>query len=1004
MKPKQAGSSPLIAEAARQLNAGQLAAAATTAQRALSIKPSDVDALNILGVIEARQGHMEAAIGLLRRVVALRPKVADGHFNLARALHQARDFAEAEKYYREALRLHPSSAQFHNSLGALFQDQGDFTQARESFKRAIAADPASEIAAINFYGASRMLGAMDDVEHQTQIALKRWPQNPLHWLYRAEALFALGRLAEAWDCYAWRFKSPQRPTISRAIAGLKEWQGEDLAGRSVLVWTEQGPGDEAMYATLLPDIRAMAGDLSILCSARMASLFRRTFPGVKIYAESVPGEVVASIDVQASLVAFAKKLRPDLSTFPVHSPRLSADPVKTQALRTKYRGESKKLLIGIAWRSKDVQDAAQKSVNLGVWGPIFALPGVQFVNLQYGDCVRERAAVKSEYGADVIHDAEIDPLKDLDSYAAQIAAMDMVVSSSNTAAHLAGALGVPVHCMVPATAGVGRRWYWFERDKASVWYDSLRLWAQTSPGVWDDVVRDVTLEMAKTLASHGLKQEIAGFFERLAGAYRQTGERNHLAAVFNAWASVPGQEARGHFEMGHLAKSENRIADALDCFNRALEFNPAFAPALNMKGVVLADQGRYDEAEPFYRHAIEAAPAMYEAFNNLATAIRRMGRGTEAAELYAKANALKSDMPGILQNLATNLSEIGQPEASIPYFDQLLRLKPDYAEGHYGRGFALLTAGRLAEGWPELWWRRRLELKDGERQSSLFSLENQLPRWQGQDVAGKRVLVWAEHGLGDQIMTFSIVPDVVAAGAKVSLICDPRLVGLFRRSFLEVTVFDETTWNPELIGEFAYQLSLAELGVGFRPSIDRFPARRSFLVADKHKCNALREKYGGSPERKLIGLSWASRNPDIGGLKGLDLTQIVRSLTDVKAQLVSLQYGGFAADIADARQATGRDMLLDADIDPVRDLDVFAAQVAAMDAVVTISNTTAHMAGALGVPTLLLLPRSRGRHWYWLRALDHCPWYPSVRYCLQGSDGSWGPALSACSAALAGLI
>jgi len=139
-----------------------------------------------------------------------------------------------------------------------------------------------------------------------------------------------------------------------------------------------------------------------------------------------------------------------------------------------------------------------KSQSLAAWLPILRTPGVTFVNLQYGDVAGELRALEAEHGIRIVADPEINPLQNMDAAAAQIAAMDLVVSTSNTAVHVAGALGVPTYVMIAAQRG--RNWYWFLDRTDSPWYPSLRLYAATETLRWDEVIAKVAADVRNFVA------------------------------------------------------------------------------------------------------------------------------------------------------------------------------------------------------------------------------------------------------------------------------------------------------------------------------------------------------------------------------------------------------------------------------------------------------------------------------------------------------------------------
>jgi hypothetical protein len=175
--------------------------------------------------------------------------------------------------------------------------------------------------------------------------------------------------------------------------------------------------------------------------------------------------------------------------------------------RTRYRQKfGDRLIVGISWMGGTGAVRNVRSIPLVGWSPILRQPGAAFVNLQYGDCMAELAAVKAALGADVFHDPTVDPLKDLDSFAAQTAAMDLVISIDNSTVHMAGALDVPVWVMLPAVPD----WRWLLGRSDSPWYSSIRLFRQSKRGEWSDVLAAVGRQLADLtgaqLSARGVSQ------------------------------------------------------------------------------------------------------------------------------------------------------------------------------------------------------------------------------------------------------------------------------------------------------------------------------------------------------------------------------------------------------------------------------------------------------------------------------------------------------------------
>jgi hypothetical protein len=223
------------------------------------------------------------------------------------------------------------------------------------------------------------------------------------------------------------------------------------------------------------------------------------------------------------------------------------------------------------------------------------------------------------------------------------------------------------------------------------------------------------------------------------------------------------------------------------------------------------------------------------------------------------------------------------------------------------------------------------------------------------------------------------------------------LIPILRQSFPGLRVEDHSDFSAVALDQFDFQFSIAELGAAFRNTIDNFPKHKGFLVANPALRSALRSRYRKQDSGLVVGLSWSSINPKIGDLKSLPLADILTAVRGPERSFVSLQYGDWSTEIDEASRAHNVSMYVDTSIDPMVDLQGFVAQVAATDVVVTVSNTAAHISGALGIPTLLLLSNYRGRQWYWFRAFDHCPWYPSITYLSQSVDGSWDGAWKQCA-------
>jgi hypothetical protein len=262
------------------------------------------------------------------------------------------------------------------------------------------------------------------------------------------------------------------------------------------VYAEQGVGDEIMFASCLPDVLEGAGGCIVECDRRLVPLFARSFPKAKVVerVEVAEGELPEELmtDVKVAMGSLPLFFRTDISRFPQQERYLVADAGKVQQWRERYRerGEGKK--IGISWRggSKPGTRLA-RSIGLEKWRDIFGVSGVEFINLQYGDCAAEIKEAEEKLGVRIYDWADADPLRDLDGAAAQIAALDLVISVDNTTVHMAAALGVPVWVMLP----VGCDWRWIRGYDDTPWYKTVRLYRQERAGEWEEVLERVVSDL-----------------------------------------------------------------------------------------------------------------------------------------------------------------------------------------------------------------------------------------------------------------------------------------------------------------------------------------------------------------------------------------------------------------------------------------------------------------------------------------------------------------------------
>lgn len=471
------------------------------------------------------------------------------------------------------------------------------------------------------------------------------------------------------------------------------------------------------------------------------------------------------------------------------------------------------------------------------------------------------------------------------------------------------------------------------------------------------------------------------------------GRDQHAAESFERAAALAPDFAPAHYNLGNALLALKRYEQAVASLDQAIALAPDFADAHNNRANALDQLGRHADALAAADRALALAPAHRAALVTRAIILRKLGRGAEALASCDRALALLSDDCAALLVRGDVLVDRERFEEAAATFERMIALDPGAALPKWNKSFICLGLGRLAEGWAL--YEHRWAGAQG-----LVPRAYRQARWNGERLDGT-LLVWGEQGLGDEILHASMIPDLLQRTGSVMLEVEPRLVPLFARSFPGTKVIP---LGPALYaGPFAAQTPIASLGRHFRPDWEAFPKReRGYLVADDARARALRARLDDG--RKVIGLSWVSKAPIGGAQKSARLADFGALLKSPGFRFVDLQYGDTAAERAAVERELGVRVERLPDIDNTNDLDGLAALMTACDAVVTVSNTTAHLAGALGRPTIVMVPHGHARIWYWFRDRRESPWYPRVQVRRQQRGQAWSELVATVAAELGSMI
>jgi tetratricopeptide (TPR) repeat protein len=524
-----------------------------------------------------------------------------------------------------------------------------------------------------------------------------------------------------------------------------------------------------------------------------------------------------------------------------------------------------------------------------------------------------------------------------------------------------------------------------------------------------------------------------------------------LDLVSRAISANP-MNAGAHFSLGNVLRAAGRHADALQCYERALQLDPDFVDAYNNRGNALAHLKRYAEAVASYDRAIAIRPANAGAYFNRAIALGNLKRHAEAVESYGLAIAHKPDFAAAYNNRGISLGELQRHDEALESYDRALGLNPGYAEAHGNRGTALmelqrfpdavqsyeralllnpgyanahynlgnalrelhrhaeavesyrrsialkpdfadahlnlanclLALGDFETGWDEFEWRWRTEAKAAEKR------DYAQPRWLGgQDLGGKTLLLHHEQGLGDTLQFCRYAKLAAARGAKVVLEVQPSLLPLLADLEGAAQVLPAGAPLPA----FDYYCPLMSLPGAFRTDLSSVPAAIPYLRSDPLRV-ALWAKKLGTRSRPRIGLVWSGSRTRRHERRSIGLEEMLPLIGDW-AEWISLQKEVRRIDAAilgerpDLRHFGAE----------LNDFADTAALVEAMDLVVTVDTSVAHVAGAMGKAVWVLLPFNPVG-WNWMLTREDSPWYPTARLFRQPAHGDWASVIRRVDAAL----
>lgn len=448
------------------------------------------------------------------------------------------------------------------------------------------------------------------------------------------------------------------------------------------------------------------------------------------------------------------------------------------------------------------------------------------------------------------------------------------------------------------------------------------------------------------------------------------------------------------FELANVLQATARLQESCQIYMQVIERDALHYGAVVNMGTCLIKQGQLARAKDYLWNGLRLyarfVPAIAVFLDDLAVRLPDAVRPIEWDLPPGMPTGPLNMVEGIFSSLGSYLQDSGEHEAAKDCNLFALRVAPDYALAHWNLALLLLADWDFKQGWQEYEWRWRWpDFPEPKRNLPV-------PVWQGEPLQGKRILVWSEQGLGDTLQFLPLIKRLLKAEASVLLEVPSALIELCSLTLPEVTVIARPDHPDRLNTELPLNYAIAMMSLPHRLGLRHIelPLATNYVVAREQDVAAWRKRI--APSDKLnLGFVWAGRPENAKDTRRSLSPQVVRQvLACADVNWYALQVGNRQA----SKEALSSDVIEDL-VPEVTPFCQTAAAISLLDGVVTVDTSTAHLAGALGKPVLLLLSQPCDWRWGWLGA--DTPWYPSVQMIRQTQVGDWQTVIEPLQAALA---
>ncbi len=457
-------------------------------KEALRMDPGFVKAYFNLGNVFKKQKNFHEAVECYNKALSLAPDFIEVCNNLGNVFKELGNFEEALKQYRKVISLRPDFAEAYNNIGAVLDEQDKLPDAFQHYKKAVQLDPGYSDA---YYNLGNLMFLKEckineAIEHY-QEALRIQPDFSEAHFHKGLALLLNGNFEEGWPEYIWRFGKNIENNTTYNNFTKPLWDGSSLAGKRIVISSEQGAGDCIQFIRYLPLLKNLGAYIIFECYGNLLNLF----DGFEAIDLLVEGPFSEKTDIQydffVPLLCLPSIIGTNIDTIVNRTPYIESNPELAKEWGNKINTDS--IRIGLVWEGTPTHNNDRnRSFDLSVFGPLTSISGVSLFSLQK-EVTGKQSALLNEMNITALGD----DLKDFSETAAAIENLDLLISVDTAVVHLAGAMEKPVWTLLPFVPD----WRWLLNRDDSPWYPTMRLFRQTSPGDWESVINRISNELQR---------------------------------------------------------------------------------------------------------------------------------------------------------------------------------------------------------------------------------------------------------------------------------------------------------------------------------------------------------------------------------------------------------------------------------------------------------------------------------------------------------------------------